>query len=80
MLLFIGSKYPLYCGCGFFIKYNQIAYHHRKTCTAPIIKTKADIDHELVFEMANIQLDIIEREFKSDWLMRYGTLDNYPLK
>ena len=80
MLSFVGSKYPLYCGCGIFIKHKWSANHHRKTCTAPIIKTKTDIDDELVFDMANIQLDIIEREFKSDWLMRYGTLDNYPLK
>ena len=80
MLSFVGSKYPLYCGCGFFIKCSRIACHHRKTCTAPIIKTKTDIDHELVFDIPNIQLDIIERKLKSDWLMRYGTLDNYPLK
>ena len=70
----------MYCGCGYFIKYKELAYKHRKKCCVTVLKTKKDITAELVFDMANLQLDKIKMKFKCDWVARFGSLNNCPIK
>lgn len=81
LLLPVNSKFPYYCGCGYFIKYKTLGHHHRKTCSMlPAPKTKACVTTELVFDMANIQLSKIEDNFRNEWAKRFGSVTNCPIK
>ena len=79
----VGGKYPSTCACGKFLKDKHATYYHRKNCTLSdvlVMKTKVDITKEIAFDIGNMRLNNIERSFKNDWLARFGTLDNFPLK
>ena len=81
LLLPVNSKFPYYCGCGFFIRSKFSLYKHRKRCSMPPApKTKACITTELVFEMANMQLSKIEDSFRNEWSKRFGSVTNCPIK
>jgi hypothetical protein len=44
------------------------------------VKTKKCITTELVFDMAKMQLTVIEDNFRNEWKKRYGSVTNCPIK
>ena len=81
MLFVVTSKFPYYCGCGFFVRSRNAGYKHRRKCSIhAAVKTKALVTTELVFDMANMQIDQIENNFRSAWKERFGSVTNCPIK
>ena len=81
LLLPVNSKFPYFCGCGYFIKYKEAKYYHRKKCSLrPTIKTKDSVTIDVVFDLANMRLSEIEDNFRNDWAKRFGSVTNCPIK